>query len=409
MSVAENSRLVKVEARQDGNGYILTRDGSPFFVKGAGGFQHIARLARVGGNSLRTWGVEQTEQALPEVRRWGLTLCAGLWMVPPRQGFDYSDFAARKAQYDALKQQVLKLKDEPSLLVWGVGNELELEHETTSSVWTAVEEVATFIKSVDKWHPVMTVLSRVNEDALNMINELCPSIDFVCFNSYGDVETVQAKLDAIGWSRPYLVTEWGANGHWEVNRTDWGAEIEPTSTEKAEQIRCRYGSLDGSRPQCMGSYLFLWGNKQERTPTWYGLFSEDGRATEAVEVIGSLWSDVDAKPACPRIGALRLKDHGADESLVVRGGEMVPVAFEILRGEISSEDVFWRLAHESNEKKVGGDEEEPGRAEALAVESESINQIRFRAPRKAGEYRLYLEVLGQGGWIATANFPFRVQ
>lgn len=408
MSLVEKPPRLKVELCEEEDGFVLKRGGKPFFVKGAGGFQHIERLASMGGNSLRTWGYEQTEQVLPEIRKKDLTLCAGLWLVPPRQGFDYESEATRMAQFETLKEQVDRLKGEPSLLIWGVGNELDLGIEAADTVWEAVEEVAAYIKSVDSLHPVMTVLSRPDERSLKQIDRLCPSVDFVSFNSYGDLDSVQPKLDAIGWKRPYLVTEWGANGHWEVPCTSWGAEIEPTSTEKARQIYERYRRLEKFRPQCLGSYVFLWGNKQERTPTWYGLFSPDGRATESVAVIESLWKGQPSRINCPKIGAIRVNGSLAKESVVLRPDEKTSIAFEVVGEMPRAEDVRWSLATETLDRREGGDEESAGFHLSSNFEKTTANSIVLLAPRTLGEYRLYLEVLGGEEWIATANFPFRV-
>lgn len=409
MSLLENVGPVKVEIRKDERGaYSLLRNGKPFWVKGAAGFDHLERLVLAGGNSVRTWGMDQTDSVLTEIHRRGLTLCAGLWMVPPRQGFCYEDEVARAKQFDLMKDQVLSLRDEPCLLMWGVGNELELGAKPDCHLWEAVEEVAAFIKEVDPFHPVMTVLASVNEGALRCIEQYCPSIDLVCFNSYGDLELVQGKLDQATWDRPYLVTEWGWDGHWEVPKTIWQAEIEPTSTEKAKQIRRRYRRLGESHGQCVGSYLFLWGSKQERTPTWYGLFGPDGRETEAVGAIQARWTGRVESTACPRISPIFLNGSLSWKSLSFQGGEWVRADFELERGSVAPEAIRWSVARESSDKRLGGDRELPCEVLQCSMDRPALNELEFAVPSAPGGYRLYLEVLGPVGTVATANFPFFV-
>ena len=41
---------------------------------------------------------------------------------------------------------------------------------------------------------------------------------------------------------------------------------------------------------CLGSFAFLWGHKQEKTETWYGLMLPSGEWTERVGVLGELWT-----------------------------------------------------------------------------------------------------------------------
>ncbi|MDQ8187290.1 glycoside hydrolase family 2 TIM barrel-domain containing protein [Pelagicoccus sp. SDUM812002] len=410
MSLIDSNRIARVEVRKTEDGYSLYRDGEPFFVKGAAGFEHVEKLAAAGGNSLRTWGIDQTEKALPDIRRLGLSLCAGLWMVPPRQGFDYSDVVLRESQFETLKGQVHSLSREPSLLVWGVGNELELGvSELNPDVWNAVEQLAAYIKNVDPLRPVMTVLASVNQEALQCIDAFCPSIDFVSFNSYGDLERVQSKLDVIGWERPYLITEWGANGHWEVRQTAWGAEIEPSSTEKAAQIRRRYQRLNGSHGQCLGSYVFLWGNKQERTPTWYGLFDEKGRATESVAAISSLWTVKGEDETCPQISSLKLASKGALENVTLVPGDWVEAVCELSRGVFLEGSAKWSVACESDDKKVGGDRETASELLDTRFEQLGEGRVCFAAPSVEGPYRLFVELQGPGTWVATANLPFQVR
>lgn len=409
MSLLENVGPLKVEIRKSDRGaYSLFRNGKKFWVKGAAGFEHLDRLVHAGGNSVRTWGMDQTDAVLPEIRRWGLTLCAGLWLVPPRLGFCYDDVSARAKQFQLMQEQVLSLRDESCLLMWGVGNELELGTEPDCKVWQAVEEVAAFIKEVDPFHPVMTVLASVNERALRCIEAYCPSIDLVCFNSYGDVELVQGRLDQAGWNRPYLVTEWGWDGHWEVLTTDWGAEIEPTSTEKAKQVRRRYRRLGEGHKQCVGSYLFLWGHKQERTPTWYGLFIQDGRETEAVGAIQSRWTGEAESVDCPRISQIHLNGFLSWKSLVFKVGEQVRADFELERGEVDESAVHWAVAREGDDKGVGGDREADVYFVPCDLRHSSPTEVQFTVPSEVGAYRLYLEVLGPRNTVATANFPFKV-
>src|SRR4029077_2088547 len=59
----------------------------------------------------------------------------------------------------------------------------------------------------------------------------------------------------------------------------------------AEFYRRRFeAAIRPDQNQCLGSFVFLWGQKQERTPTWYGMFLETGEETETVDVMHYLWT-----------------------------------------------------------------------------------------------------------------------
>ena len=78
------------------DGYQLTVDGVPFFVKGAGlEFGQLASLKDAGGNAFRTWRVDNgTRDAiniLDEAEALGLKVCMGLDIARERHGFDYDD------------------------------------------------------------------------------------------------------------------------------------------------------------------------------------------------------------------------------------------------------------------------------------------------------------------------------
>jgi hypothetical protein len=61
-------------------GWQLVRGGQPYYVNGAGGSVHMDQIVALGGNSLRTWGLEDAERILDEAQKHGLTVMMGLWL-----------------------------------------------------------------------------------------------------------------------------------------------------------------------------------------------------------------------------------------------------------------------------------------------------------------------------------------
>ncbi len=77
---------VKVEIRTTPQGYALYRDGKPYFIQGAGGTGSLSLLKERGGNSVRTWGVDNLDKLLDEAESLGMTVTVGIWLGHERHG-----------------------------------------------------------------------------------------------------------------------------------------------------------------------------------------------------------------------------------------------------------------------------------------------------------------------------------
>lgn len=409
MTTALSAQPVSVEVREMTHGFELLRDGTPYYVKGAGGMNHLERLAESGANSVRTWGEDLTGQVLDEAHRLGLTVCAGIWIEHERHGFDYDDPVAVAAQIEQCKRKVDQFKDHPALLLWGVGNEVETM-STNPKVWDTIEAVAAYIKKTDPHHPVMVVTAHILPATTAYIKSRCPSIDLLGSNSYAGLPVIGRDIRRSGWSGAYLITEWGPDGTWEVDKTSWGAEPEPTSTAKARMYAERYAMILGDKANCLGSYVFLWGQKQEVTPTWFNLYTESGAETEGVEVMQTMWTGTPPSHTAPRISPLKLNGSLFNSGLKVRPGKRLVAEFDVTRGEMAELRIQWELMPESHDKGHGGDAEIRPINLPLPTPSAEADptHFAFSAPEKLGAYRIYLNVFGPGNKAAAANFPFFV-
>ena len=130
----------KVELINRNNRYQLVVNGQDFYIKGAGiDLGSVKSLAEYGGNAFRTWRVDNGERTaleiLNEAQEHGLMVCMGIEVARERHGFDYNDKQAVAQQKAQIRKDVMALKDHPALLMWGIGNELNLRH-TNPKVWT---------------------------------------------------------------------------------------------------------------------------------------------------------------------------------------------------------------------------------------------------------------------------------
>ena len=398
----------------DRSGYQLLVDRKPYFVKGAGlEFGRMSLLAECGGNTFRTWRVDNGEQTaerlLDEAQALGLKVCMGLELARERHGFDYSDEKAVGRQQAAVMADVERLKDHPALLMWGLGNELNLR-ATNPKVWSAVEALCRAIKATDGDHLVTTMLAGVDGATLTEIAERAPSLDLLSFQTYGEIDHLPALLKRLNFTGPYQITEWGPTGHWESPETDWGRPVEPSSRAKANDIARRYTDVIlAQQPQCLGAYIFLWGQKQERTPTWYGMFLEAGRRTEAVDVMQQAWTGRWPEHRAPGIELLTLNAQTALESVTLEAGSEATA--EVVFSAHQEQDCLlsWQVREEVERRlQSDGGDFEPTPACLIDASHSTETRFTFQAPGP-GEYRLYCQVDNSGDASAVANIPSLVR
>lgn len=398
----------KVELRQTDGRWQLYVNQQPFYINGAGlEFGDQEKLAAAGGNSFRTWRTDNGQQVLNRAQKNGLYVAMGLDVSRERHGFDYSNADNVAKQLAEIKAQVLKYKDHPALLMWDIGNELNLNSKNPK-VWDAVNEISKMIHQVDPNHPTTTSLAGISKDLVNQIKSRAPDLDLLSVQSYADIVNLPRNLPGTGWTGPYVVTEWGATGHWEVGKTTWGAPIENDSTVKAEYYRQRYEiAIASDTNQCLGSYVFLWGQKQERTPTWYGMFLPTGEATETVDVMQHIWTGNWPEFRSPQVKGFWLNGKTAWQNIHLNAGQNYSAKVVAQSPADASLKYTWEIMEESSEHTNGGDfESQPQRLPGLV--SEGTAEAQVKAPAKPGPYRLFVYALDGHGKAAYSNIPFCV-
>lgn len=397
---------VKVEVKKVAGNYQLMRDGKPYFIKGAGGTGYLSRIAAYGGNSVRTWSTKNGQQILDSAQKYGLTVLLGLPVGSERHGFNYDDTLAVKKQLERMKTEVMKFKDHPALLAWGIGNELNLFYKNPK-VWDAVNEIAEMIHKVDPNHPASTILAGVKKKEIDYIKSKAKAIDILAINTYADLAQLPQQIAAFGWEGPYMVTEWGPTGHWECLKTSWNAPIEESSSEKAAVYKSRYAySVEKDEQKCLGSYVFLWGQKQERTPTWYGLFTNTGEESEVVDVMQYLWTGAYPKNKAPHIYAVRLDGKKASNSIHLKANTQSEVTIDAVDPDNDQLTYHFEMLPEATKVGEGGDHEDRPQSIKFDLKKFEGNRWTINLPNNIGAYRLFVYVKDGHHNVATANIPF---
>jgi hypothetical protein len=391
--------------KQDGR-YQILRDGQPYFIKGAVGGVHLDQLAAAGGNSTRA-GVK----SLDEAHRHGLSVLVNLPLGNQRHGFDYKDAARVEQQRTRIRDIVEQNRSHPAVLMWAIGNEPEIHTtpEQRREVYAEVNRIAAMIHKLDPDHPVITVIGGdYKRGMLRELKEQCPELDAIGLNAYKIMLTMPEDVAEQAWEKPYVVTEFGPIGHWQVAKTPWKIPIEDTSSEKAAFYEKAYRHAVMNRPNCLGSYVFYWNQKQEKTHTWYGMFFEDGTRTEAIDVMTRLWSGKEPANRTPTMSRIRVTSPAVKDHIYDSGA--------LLECEVASSDpdgdkldIRWEVRPDVGDNpNVGGDFEPSVKPIDGCVKWSEGGKARIALPEKPANYRVFVYSFDGRGSAGYANLPVRV-
>jgi hypothetical protein len=409
--ITSYSQVIPVDIVSDGNGnFQLLREGEPYIIKGGGStnVKLLPELKARGGNSIRTWGIDgSTLYLLNEAHKHGISVMLGLWLKKEQDGFNYNDSARVSQQLESFRPLIRQFRNHPALLAWSIGNELDAGY-TNLKVWNAVNDMSKMIHEEDGNHPTLTIIICSSTSKLNAIAERAPDLDMLGINSYACISSVHNNIAASNWEKPYVLTEWGVNGPWEVAKTSWSAPLEPSSTQKAELFSRRYSSyIEPFLHKMPGSYAFYWNSKYEATYTWFGLFVGQ-ESTEIVDVLQNRWTGLWPENIAPSVQSVKI--NGLEQNRNVRitrmsGNEVVVTASDP-EDDLSYE---YLVIPESKDMPVETIEGATYKALAGIVDSQngSTAFLNFKASHNHMNLRLYVLIRDGQGHIATATFPFQ--
>lgn len=413
-SRAAPMQAIKVEIVKQGDKYQLLRGGKPYVIRGAG-IDHadLETFAAHGGNSFRTWAVDDGAmppgELLDRAHALGLTVSLCLEFARERLGFDYNDAAAVAKQKEESRARVMAHKDHPALLTWIIGNEVNFDYENPK-VFDAVNDISKMIHEIDPNHPTTTALAGASKRVMRDVQERASDLDFLSFQLYADVVNLPKYVKRSKYKGPYMVTEWGAVGHWEVFKTRWDAPVEQSSSEKAATYANSYLKvIQEHSDQIIGNYVFLWGQKQERTGTWYGMFTEDGSSTEAVDVMHYIWTNQWPANRAPRVSRVSIKNKVGYDNITLWAGNEYTAKVNAVDPDNDALTYRWEVREESKAKEVGGDKEAIPPVIDGMISGKPGPEVTMKAPEKSGGYRLLVYVSDGNNNMGHSNTPFYVK
>jgi hypothetical protein len=272
---------------KQGEEWVLLVDGSPFEIKGVTfGYdqeesqydRYFQDLTFLGVNTIRTWGTDaHTGALLDAAHRHGFKVMLGIWMRHGRPGmeaddsFDYlRDKEGKQAMFDNAIETVNAYKDHPAILTWGIGNEVYLNMATDPekiAYSKLLEKICKKVKKIDPHHPITSVEAWTF--GADWWPKYVPSLDIYGINTYGvGANFISAELAKKGVDKPYVITEFGVRGEWEIEEDRHGVKPEPSDAEKYETIVKGYQEWIQPKPNCLGVYVFHYATDDHFGAVW---------------------------------------------------------------------------------------------------------------------------------------------
>lgn len=412
-------------------GFQLFRNGSPFYIQGASGNSHFEELANIGGNTIRVFDTINIQNILNEAQKNNLAVIVDIPLPKYTVKFNsYLNDDDNNVLKQNIKVLVKKYKSHPALLMWNLGNEVhypvvlykrKLKSFISKSFFRQennfikiYNELIYIMQLEDPNHPVGSTLIAVDStDEIESIYLNSPGIDILSFNIFAKIKTfnfTSPRISFLFGPKPYYISEWGPDGHWESEFTAWKAPVEPTSTKKAEQVKARSELIskinDGTY---LGNLAFYWGQKQEITHTWFSIFDEQGRKSQSYYELHNSWTNQSGKSfTVPQMKYMLVENKGARDNIVFKPNELkrAEIFFD---GEIDSTLKYKWEIYEENWNYYGANaKQKVTRKISDCFESIDDCKVIFRVPAVEGPYRIFAFIYDNDGNFACTNTPFYV-
>jgi hypothetical protein len=388
----------KVAIIRKGSGFELIRDGKPYVVRGAGAKTHLDALVASGGNSTRTWGSVDIGPFLDEAHAKGLTVTVGIWLGHVEHGFDYDNKKQVDEQFEMARKSVEMYKDHPAVLMWAVGNEMELGAKGTR-VFEEIERIAKMIKKADKNHPVISVVADMWPEKMTSLLKFCPSLDALGVNSYGGLPTLEERMKP--WQKPYFITEFAFDIPQPRADDPKGVLREPSSTEKCAMMEAYYAKGIANLPgRVLGSYVFYWDPTEVGLASRYNMHLKDKTKLQMVDVMQKIWTGAYPKNRAPEV------NFYSDAVQTVAPGGKLEFSVSTDDPERNELELEYQVLSDDPKLRFVGDHEK----EMRIFSSGKIDpDFEITAPKDPGIYRILVIVRDGKGSAGTASLPFLVK
>ncbi|MEU7304343.1 discoidin domain-containing protein [Streptomyces sp. NPDC007206] len=408
--------VVKVTGSQ-GN-WQLTVDGRPYQIKGltwgpavADADKYMPDLASMGVNTIRTWGTDASSKPLfDSAAAHGIKVIAGFWLQPgggPGSGgcVNYlTDTTYKNQVLDEFPQWVQTYKDNPGVLMWDVGNESvlglqncysgdELEKQRDAYT-TLVNDITKKIHAIDPDHPVTSTDAWVG--AWPYFKKNAPDLDLYAVNSYNAVCDVKSAWEQGGYTKPYIVTETGPAGEWEVTDDANGVPQEPGDQAKADGYTRAWNCITGHKGVALGATMFHYGTEYDFGGIWFNLLPAGQRRLSYYAVKKAYGGDTSHDDTPPVVTDLSV-EGGAGS---VPAGQAMTLS--VKASDPDGDPITYEVLDNSN--YIDGSKQ----LTSLPFTDLGGGRLRFTAPDRPGVWKVYVKATDGHGNVGVETRSIKV-
>jgi len=373
----------------NGNWELLVEE-KPYEIKGATfGFDddidnydaHFKDLKFLGVNTIRTWATgKNTTKLLNSAHENGIKVMVGIWMRHGRPGMEDDDSfnylentQGKEDMYQNALNVVETYKNHPAVLTWGIGNEVYLNTATDEEkiVYSQLlERICSAIKQKDPIHPTTSIEAWTF--GLDWWQTYVPSLDIYGLNSYGPGANILAdELDKKGIDKPYILTEFGVTGEWDIKQEINGVKVEPGDNQKYDAILNGYSNWIQNKPTNLGVFVFHYATGNEFIAPW--LFTHYNNMTRpqywAIREAFTGNIPINNVPEIKKFNLLNSK---------VKSGTWIPVDLDVTDIENDSLQVSFSYNQRTGSRK------RRDQINALQYRGDMVNGFEIQLPKEDG-------------------------
>ncbi len=396
------------------NSWQLLVAGKPFDVKGVTfGYDkdidnydtYFKDLNFLGVNAIRTWATgDNMPQLLASAHKHNIKVMVGIWMRHGRPGMEDDDSfnylknkEGMEDMYNNAIRVVKQYKDHPAVLTWGIGNEVYLNmatDEEKQAYSKLLERICSDIKRIDPNHPITSVEAWTF--GLEWWETYVPSIDIYGLNSYGaGVGILASELEKRGIDKPYIITEFGVTGEWDITAENYGVKQEPSDEEKYDAIAKGYHNWIANKPANLGVFVFHYADGNHFGSPWFHTHHNGSYRLQ-------YWAIRDAftveKPLnyVPKIEKLELPEEEFESDI------WVPVNLEVIDIEDDKLDVSFHYNQRT------GSRIRRNQINTLVHKGNLQDGFQIQLPKENGAIKVYVNVKDSYNNVGIASTAIRV-